>query len=508
MVPAAQAFRGAHDRHLRLPRDAQGPVRAARPPPGRSPGPRSCCSPTITGPESPPSCDAWPPDLPLRWERDWQSIAGDRQPARRRGRRARVLVRRGRRTARRARRRSAGTVHRRPGADDSTPPGSPTSVTAVDRVDTGVTLAEGLRTAARRRRPAGADDADRPRPLHDQLVEPHRGRSTSTCGTRSKPQLREKHGQATPTYPGLYVEEIPSGVHPITGVSTSDTAFVDYFPQGPRRSRDLRSPASTASCASSGRLLDPRQPGRLRGACQFFINGGQVAWIVRVVRATPRPRPNGHPDGRLHPAATPSSCQPSSPGTWGRTGAGRGGPRPCRRRHRPFNLFVRERCPRWAGGYRGRGVRGLPQRHHDRWASLVRPSPRSTPPRPWFDSPSRQAGSVRCRSPPAATSTAAGRAINDVVTDAVTLGFLALQDGVDGSAVGGNRAHRRRWTALEHIEPAVVNLLCIPAATTLTGVNRRPRSWPTWPGVSRLLRHVPLLLPHGRSRKAWTPPRR
>ena len=31
------------------------------------------------------------------------------------------------------------------------------------------------------------------------------------------------------TYPGIYIEEIPSGVRTITGVSTSDTAFVDFF---------------------------------------------------------------------------------------------------------------------------------------------------------------------------------------------------------------------------------------------------------------------------------------
>ena len=37
----------------------------------------------------------------------------------------------------------------------------------------------------------------------------------------------------TPTYPGLYVEEVPSGVHPIVGAATADTAFVDYFPRGP-----------------------------------------------------------------------------------------------------------------------------------------------------------------------------------------------------------------------------------------------------------------------------------
>lgn len=35
------------------------------------------------------------------------------------------------------------------------------------------------------------------------------------------------------TYPGVYVEELPSGVHTITGVATSIAAFVGWAPQGP-----------------------------------------------------------------------------------------------------------------------------------------------------------------------------------------------------------------------------------------------------------------------------------
>ena len=36
----------------------------------------------------------------------------------------------------------------------------------------------------------------------------------------------------TPTYPGVYIEEIPSGVRTISGVSTSITAFVGYTSRG------------------------------------------------------------------------------------------------------------------------------------------------------------------------------------------------------------------------------------------------------------------------------------
>ncbi len=36
-----------------------------------------------------------------------------------------------------------------------------------------------------------------------------------------------------PTYPGVYIEEIPSGVQTLTGVSTSITAFIGYTARGP-----------------------------------------------------------------------------------------------------------------------------------------------------------------------------------------------------------------------------------------------------------------------------------
>jgi hypothetical protein len=37
----------------------------------------------------------------------------------------------------------------------------------------------------------------------------------------------------TPTYPGVYIEELPSGVHTITGVATSIAAFIGWAPKGP-----------------------------------------------------------------------------------------------------------------------------------------------------------------------------------------------------------------------------------------------------------------------------------
>ena len=51
--------------------------------------------------------------------------------------------------------------------------------------------------------------------------------------------------------PGIYIEELPSGVRPIVGVSTSDTAFVDWFPRGPIGDADPRDRAATTSPGSS-----------------------------------------------------------------------------------------------------------------------------------------------------------------------------------------------------------------------------------------------------------------
>ena len=37
----------------------------------------------------------------------------------------------------------------------------------------------------------------------------------------------------TPTYPGVYLQEVSSGARPITGVATAIAVFVDWFPRGP-----------------------------------------------------------------------------------------------------------------------------------------------------------------------------------------------------------------------------------------------------------------------------------
>ena len=85
---------------------------------------------------------------------------------------------------------------------------------------------------------------------------------------------------AIPTpYPGVYVEEIPSGVRTITGVATSITAFVG---------RTRRGPENEATVINSFADFERRFGGLWRGSTvsfavrDFFTNGGGQAIVVRL----------------------------------------------------------------------------------------------------------------------------------------------------------------------------------------------------------------------------------
>ena len=82
------------------------------------------------------------------------------------------------------------------------------------------------------------------------------------------------------TYPGVYIEELSSGVHTITGVATSIGAFIGWAPQGPVTEAVLVQSWSDYATQFGG--LDSRS--KLGYAVnQFFGNGGQQAYIVRLV---------------------------------------------------------------------------------------------------------------------------------------------------------------------------------------------------------------------------------
>ena len=87
----------------------------------------------------------------------------------------------------------------------------------------------------------------------------------------------------TATYPGVYIEEIPSGAHPITGVATSIGAFVDFFSRGL-----LNNAVHIFGWPDFERQfggLDTRSEASY-AVQQFFLNGGTEAYVVRATSTT------------------------------------------------------------------------------------------------------------------------------------------------------------------------------------------------------------------------------
>jgi len=82
-----------------------------------------------------------------------------------------------------------------------------------------------------------------------------------------------------PTYPGVYIEEIPSGVHPITGVATSIGAFIDYFSQGPTDTAVHILSFGDFQRFFGGLNTNSEASYAIQ---QFFLNGGSEAYVVRI----------------------------------------------------------------------------------------------------------------------------------------------------------------------------------------------------------------------------------
>ena len=81
------------------------------------------------------------------------------------------------------------------------------------------------------------------------------------------------------TYPGVYIQEAPSGVRSIIGVSTSLTAFIGRALRGP-----VNIPTRIASPVDFNRIFGGLWAQSTLGYAvqQFFNNGGSQALIVRV----------------------------------------------------------------------------------------------------------------------------------------------------------------------------------------------------------------------------------
>lgn len=83
------------------------------------------------------------------------------------------------------------------------------------------------------------------------------------------------------TYPGVYIEEIPSGVRTIVGVKTSVTAFIGYTKRGPTNAAVQLFNWSDFERNFGG--IDQDSDASYAIA-QYFLNGGSEAWVVRVAK--------------------------------------------------------------------------------------------------------------------------------------------------------------------------------------------------------------------------------
>jgi phage tail sheath protein FI len=262
------------------------------------------------------------------------------------------------------------------------------------------------------------------------------------------------------TYPGVYVEEIPSGVRTITGVSTSDTAFIDFFARGPvNRATRIRSFADFERVFGG---VDRRSEASYAIA-QYYLNGGSIAWVIRVesnavAASTPI---NGGSSGV--PTLT---IEAASAGVWGnrlRVGIDTKTRDPLRY----FNLVAREVVT-----ISGREqvvnsttYRNLSMDQSDsRYALSVVNNDGSALVRLIDES----LGEL-----PAATHA-------DVIGNPGSATFIPLENGDDGDEPGtsawesaaadaiiGDPAQKTGLHALDAIAPNIFNLLCVPAAAQL-----------------------------------------
>jgi phage tail sheath protein FI len=85
----------------------------------------------------------------------------------------------------------------------------------------------------------------------------------------------------TPTYPGVYIQELVSPVHTIAGVATSITAFVGYTARGIDNRAELIFSFSDFERLFGGLAADSELSYAVQ---QFFQNGGTQAYVVRVPR--------------------------------------------------------------------------------------------------------------------------------------------------------------------------------------------------------------------------------
>lgn len=285
----------------------------------------------------------------------------------------------------------------------------------------------------------------------------------------------------TYSYPGVYVEEIPSGVRTITGVSTSNTAFVDFFARGPVG--EARRITSFADFERTFGGLDTRSEASY-AIQQYFLNGGSVAWVVRVVAGEAR-RASTMLEGGSPPQDT-LLVEASSEGEWGNrleVAVDRMTPAP----DTLFNLVVR--LVETVGG-----KETVIASETYRNLSMQQTSPQYA-----IDVVNKNSQLIRLTDEGLGELPTPPRPDADVINapqpgDFIRLGLYGGTEGSDGdapprfdgdaeganwqqttgaAALIGSQSAGTGLYALEHIAPEIFNILCLPAAANLEEADMR-----------------------------------
>lgn len=116
------------------------------------------------------------------------------------------------------------------------------------------------------------------------------------------------------TYPGVYIQEVSSGVRTITGVATSITAFIGRAQRGP-----VNEPVRVQSFAEFSRIfgglwVDSRMS---HAVSHFFQHGGGDALIVRVHKGALPATISVETSGTGTTSGTPMALQAKNEGLWG-----------------------------------------------------------------------------------------------------------------------------------------------------------------------------------------------
>ncbi len=255
------------------------------------------------------------------------------------------------------------------------------------------------------------------------------------------------------SYPGVYIEEVSSGVRTIVGVPTSITAFVGRARRGP-----VNEPFRIQDYGSFERAFGGLWEGSTLGhaVSHFFLNGGSDALIVRVANGavaatsagvtlsvagtlTVTAANPGDWGNRLRVRVTHPSAQPAT-GSW------------------VFNLTVRDTLTGQEEVFRNLSLDATHTRNVTRvlaqGSQLVRAAVAGT-------------GGAGIQNVPAAHP-AVGQSDDPFADDSTGLKYTAFSSGSDGNPItdadvtGGKNAK----TGIYALEKAdLFNLLCIPPLT-------------------------------------------